>query len=128
MDNNNIKTTITNPKEISNTANKYYTNIAGDILSKRKFNGNKHFKQYLKNLNIKQFIINPTEPKEIEQIIKDFDPSKGVGPNSLPPKIIKQISPLISKPLADICNKSFKTGMFPDLLKISKVNQIHKKD
>ena len=48
MDNNNIKTVITNPKDISNVANKYYTNIAGDILKKRKFNGNKHFKQYLK--------------------------------------------------------------------------------
>ena len=119
---------ITNPKQISNIANKYYTNIAGDILKKRKFNGNKHFKQYLKNPNPHKLIINPTEPKEIENIIKEFDPSKSVGPNSLPPKILKLISPLISKPLSDIFNKSFKTGIFPDLLKISKINPIHKKD
>ena len=124
----NNKVNITNPKQISNIANKYYTNIAGDILNKRKFNGNKHFKQYLKQPNPLKFIINPTEPKEIELIIKEFDPSKGVGPNSLPPKILKLISPLISKPLTDIFNKSFKTGIFPDLLKISKINPIHKKD
>ena len=36
-DGDNNKTNITNPKLISNFANKYYTNIAGDILKKRKY-------------------------------------------------------------------------------------------
>ena len=125
---NNTKQSITDPKTIANIANKYFTNIAGEILKKRKYKGNKHFRQYLKKSNFKrEFTINPIQPKEIESIIKDFDTSKGVGPNSLPPKIIKLIAPLISKPIADICNKSFKTGIFPDLLKISKINPLHKK-
>jgi len=125
---NNTKQNITDPKEISNTANKYFTNIPGQILNKRKYHGNKHFRQYLKRLNTNKFIIKPTDSKEIEQIIKEFDTSKSVGPNSLPPKVLKLISSLISKPLADICNKSFITGIFPILLKISKINPIHKKD
>ena len=124
----NNKTNITNPKQISNFANKYYTNIAGDILKKRKYKGNKHFKQFLKNPNTIKFLINHTDPQEVEDTIKDFDASKGVGPNSIPPKILKQISHLISKPLSDIFNKSFHTGIFPSLLKISKINPIHKKD
>ena len=127
-DDNNNKTNITNPKQISNFANKYYTNIAGDILKKRKYKGNKHFKQFLKNPNTIKFLINQTDPQEVEDIIKDFDTSKGVGPNSIPPKILKKISHLISKPLSEIFNKSFSTGIFPDLLKISKINPIHKKD
>ena len=127
-DDNNNKTNITNPKQISNIANKYYTNIAGDILKKRKYKGNKHFKQFLKNPNTVKFLINQTDPQEIEDIIKDFDSSKGVGPNSIPTKIVKQISHLISKPLSEIFNKSFCTGIFPDLLKITKINPIHKKD
>ena len=117
-DDNNNKTNITNLKQISNFANKYYTNIAGDILKKRKYKGNKHFKQFLKNPNTVKFLINQTDPQEIEDIIKDFDSSKGVGPNSIPQKILKQISNLISKPLSDIFNKSFHIGIFPDLLKI----------
>ena len=117
MENNN-KITITNPKQISNIANNYYTNVAGDILKKRKYSGNKHFKQYLNNPNSQEFIINPTNQQEIEQIIKEFDPSKGVGPNSLPPQILKLIAPLVSKPLAEIFNKSFLSGIFPDSLKI----------
>ena len=117
-DMNNNTTNITNPKNISNFANKYFTNIAGDILKKRKYNCNKHFKQFLKNPNTIKFLIKQTNPQEIEAIIKDFDSSKGVGPNSIPPKILKQISNLISIPLAAIFNKSFRTGIFPDLLKI----------
>jgi len=127
-DPNNDTTNITNPKNISNFANKYFTNIAGDILKKRKYNGNKHFKHFLKNPNTIKFLIKQTDPQEIEAIIKDFDSSKGVGPNSIPPKILKQISNLISIPLAAIFNKSFRTGVFPGLLKISKINPIHKKD
>ena len=127
--NNNVKQSITNPKEIANVANKYFTNIPGEILKNRKYKGNKHFRQYLKRPNlIREFTINPIHPKEVEQIINDFDTSKSVGPNSLPPKILKLIGPLISKPIADICNKSFKTGKYPDLLKISKINPLHKKD
>ena len=64
-DENNNNTNITNPKQISNFANKYYTNIAGDILKKRKYNGNKHFKQFLKNPNTIKFLIHQTDPQEI---------------------------------------------------------------
>ena len=127
-DDTNNTTSVTNPKLISNIANKYYTNIAGDILKTRKYKGNKHFKQFLKNPNTIKFLINQTDPQEIEDIIKNFDSSKGVGPNSIPPKILKQISHLISTPLSIIFNKSFRTGIFPGLLKISKINPIHKKD
>jgi len=127
-DGNNNTTNITKPKLISNIANNYYTNIAGDILKKRKYKGNKHFKQFLKNPNTIKFLINQTDPQEIEDIIKNFDSSKGVGPNSIAPKILKQISHLISTPLSIIFNKSFRTGVFPGLLKISKINPIHKKD
>jgi len=125
---NNKTSNITDPKLISNIANNYYTNIAGDILKKRKYNGNKHFKQFLKSPNTINFLIHQTDPKEIEEIIKQFDSSKGVGPNSIPPKILNKISHLISTPLSKIFNKSFRSGIFPGLLKISKINPIHKKD
>ena len=127
-DDNNNKTNVTNPKQISNFANKYFTNIASDILKQRKYDGNKHFKQFLKNPNTIKFLIHQTSQAEIESIIKEFDSSKGVGPNSIPTKILKQISHLISTPLAHIFNKSFRTGVFPGLLKISKINPLHKKD
>ena len=84
----------------------------------RQYGGNKHFTHYLKNNNPNTFLTKPTDPTEIESIIKLSDPSKGVGPNSIPPKIINEIAHIISSPIAKICNKSFKTGTFPDKLKL----------
>ena len=125
---NNIKTTITNTKDICNTANQYFTNIANDILKQCKYKGNKSFKYYLKNPNLNKFIANPTTSAEVESIIKDFDTSKAVGPNSIPPKILKIIAPFISEPLTIIINKSLLTGTYPEPLKTSKINPLHKKD
>ena len=45
--------TITDPTEIANKFNNFYTSIADDILEKRKYSGSKSFKDYLSNpLNI----------------------------------------------------------------------------
>jgi hypothetical protein len=87
-----------------------------------------NYKSYLKSSNPHTFFSIPTDPKEIEAIIQQFDSSKSVGPNSIPPKILKLIAPHISSPISNICNKSFNSGIFPDLLKLSKVNPTHKKD
>ena len=127
-DNNGNTINITDPKEIPKIANIYYTNIADKILKKQKYSGNKHFASYLKNPNQNVFTPNPSTPTEIESIIKEFDSSKSVGPNSLPPKLLKHIAPIVSNPISDICNKSFLQGTFPKILKLSKINPIHKKD
>ena len=42
--------TITDPTEIANNFNRFYTSIADDILEKRKYTGSKSFKDYLKTL------------------------------------------------------------------------------
>ena len=78
--------------------------------------------------NTTTFKFTNTTPDQIETIIKNIDPTKAVGPNSIPPKILKKIAPLISKLLAKIINTSLNTAKFPSKLKISKVNPIHKKD
>jgi hypothetical protein len=83
---------------------------------------------YLKTPNPQSFFTKSTDPKEVESIIQQLDTNKSVGPNSLPTKILKIISPIISKPLSNMCNKSFKTGIYPDQLKLSKINPTHKKD
>ena len=46
--------TITEPKEIANSFNKFYTSIADDILKKRKYGGKKLYADYLKNPLIKR--------------------------------------------------------------------------
>ena len=124
---NNITTLTTNTKEINNIANTYFTNVAEEILNKRKYNGNKHYTNYLKNLNPNTFLANPSNPNEIETIIHEIDSTKSVGPNSIPTIILKEIKSIISTPISNMFNKSIKNGTFPTALKLSQTNPIHKK-
>ena len=53
--------------------------------------------------------------------------NKGVGPNSIPSKILKDYKSEFSKTLSDMINTSFTTGIFPSALKVANVIPIHKK-
>ena len=70
----------------------------------------------------------PTTPKEVDELIKSFDSSKSAGPNSIPNKVIGQISASIAIPISNIINQSLLKGIYPSILKISKVIPVHKKD
>ena len=41
--------------------------------------------------------------------------------------IVKKCMQFIKKPLTDICNASFASGIFPDILKIATLKPLHKK-
>ena len=122
-------TTITDPVEISKNFNKYFSNIADSILNKRKYNGKKIYSDYLPdpspNSIKNQF--HDTNGSEVFNIISKFNINKSSGPTSIPTKILKLIKFEISKPLAQIINLSFSTGIHPDRLKIAQVIPIFKK-
>ena len=124
IDNNK---TLTNPKEIADSFNKYYTSVAKDILSERKYHGNKHFNDYLKDPLESTFVIYECDHNEIENIISSLNPKKATGPNSIPSDILHLLKKDISHPLTTIFNISLSTGVHPDLLKIAKTIPIYKK-
>ena len=108
--------------------NKHYSTVADKILMDRKYEGKQPFNSYLKNPNEKSFMLTPTTPTEIVEIISKFDITKSAGPNSIPNQILQSIKCQISIPLANIFNASFQSGTCPDSLKTSIVIPIHKKD
>ena len=119
--------TITDPKEIANSFNVYYTSIASDILKKRKYEGNKSHTDYLHNPLPETFVIFECDQKEIEDIINTLNPRKATGPNSIPTDILHLIKKDISYPLSKIFNLSLLTGVYPDIFKIAKAIPIFKK-
>ena len=48
---------------------------------------------------------------EVEQELLKIDPTESTGISDLSPKVIRQIAPLIKKPVTSIFNKSFTTGI-----------------
>ena len=83
---------------------------------------------FLKNPNNLTFFITPTTVEEVNDLISDLKASKSIGPSSLPTKIMKQLNDIIASPLAELINKSFQSGIFPDIFKIAKVIPIFKSE
>ena len=57
-----------------------------------------------------------------------LNPSKVVGPNSITTKILKLLINDVSSQLTELFNLSFPRGVFPLVLKTSKVIPVYKKD
>ena len=72
--------------------------------------------------------ISPTTPKEISDLIKTLKNGKSLGPNSIPTNIFREIHETVSIPLSTLINKSFITGVFPNMCKIAKVVPIFKSE
>ena len=82
---------------------------------------------YLKDRVSHSFLVTPTTPQEINDIIGTLNESKSSGPCIIPTKFLKMAKNGISTPLSDICNSSFNEGIFPEKNKIAKVIPTHKK-
>ena len=118
---------ITEPVAISNTFNDYFSTIADKILEKRKYNGNKSFRDFLANRITENFIFSDCDDIEVATIISSLSPSKSSGPNGIPTRILHLLKNDISVVLAKIFNLSLSSGVHPDILKISKTIPIFKK-
>ena len=79
---------ISEPKEIANEYNNYFSTIANKLRGKI-YNLNQDFTSYLQNANDNNFFINPTTKEEIIDIINELDCMKGTGPHSIPTYILK---------------------------------------
>ena len=82
---------FTNPKDIADAFNNYFSNVATGIKSSIKYSRNRFF-DFLPQININSFFINPTDKTEIKNIILFLDTLKTIGPNSIPTKILKLLS------------------------------------
>ena len=121
------KKNITDPSEMANSFNGYFTSIADDILKNRKFEGHKSFRDYLTNPMNNSFFLYHCDNIEVKSIITSLNLHKAAGPNSIPTIILHLLKEEICTPLSNIFNLSFSTGQHPDLLKIAKTIPVFKK-
>ena len=71
--------------------------------------------------------ITPVSESEVEKVIKNLKGKSSSGFDGVTESIVKKCVQLIKKPLADICNTSFTTGIFPEILKVAIVKLLYKK-
>ncbi|XP_039452888.2 uncharacterized protein LOC120431830 [Culex pipiens pallens] len=63
---------------------------------------------------------------DVKSTLDAVDPSKGAGPDRLPPSFIKRLSEHLAKPVSVIFNRSLSEGTFPDEWKLAAITPIHK--
>ena len=116
---------VSDPLEVANIFNNFFSSIADDIRSTIPpvFN---NFKQYLKEPILNSFFLERVSISEVSRTINSLSPSKASGPNSIPPNILSLLNIDISNILSKIINLSFETGIFPSSLKLVKVIPVYK--
>jgi len=124
VNNNHI---IQNPNDVAKTLNKYFINVAPNLLKKLPNpKPNQSFHSYLSKSTPNSFFFRETNEQEVRLIIKSLDSKKAVDIYGFPISVIKDLTNVISLPLAHIVNSSLANGIFPDMLKLAKVIPLFK--
>ena len=63
----------------------------------------------------------------VRKLLNNINTSKSQGPDGLAPKLIYELSEVISEPLTIIFNKSYETGVVPDEWKKGQIIALFKK-
>ena len=82
---------------------------------------------YIKNPSANSFFINPVTTDEVKSHIKSLKNCKATGSNTIPNSIFKIFKKVLSIPLTDLINMSFRQGKFHRLLKWSLLFQYLRK-
>ena len=114
------------PSKMSNIFNDFYVNVA-DGKTKTIPLTRKSPLDYLSGRMRNSLFLAPVTLIEVNDLISILNPSKSVGPNSIPIKLLRIIGLSISPLLVLLVNQSFQSGIFPDKLKIAKVISLFKK-
>ena len=123
---NNKGLSISDPLEISNTFNLYFSSIGRNLESKI-YSSHTNFSKYLKHPNVNSLFLSPVNVNEVSDLISNLRNNKASGPNSIPTEVLKHVNGEVLIILSELFNLSFSTGVFPDMLKISSVLPLFKK-
>ena len=116
---------VDDPTAITNSFNDFFANVGPETEKKVPKVPNISPTMYLKNRSQFDLIITHISNEEVLDIINALS-NKSTGPASIPLRLLKIISDLIVVPLCRIINISFSSGVFPDVLKVSKIIPLHK--
>ena len=112
---------------MSKIFNDLYVNVA-DGITKTTPLTSKSPLEYLSNRTGNSHFLTPVTLLEVNDLINILNPSKSVGSNSIPIKLLKIFGHSVSPLLALLVNQSFQSGIFPDKLKMAKVISVSKKE
>ena len=118
---------VTDQKIVVDKMNQYFINVA-DNLAQKIPKPNTKYQDFLKNPNVHSLYLTEIEPYEIDELIRDLGINKAGDIYGNTSNIVKLGGPVLTQILTLLYNKSLEQGIFPNVLKISKILPIHKGD
>lgn len=118
---------VTDPREIANLFNQYFCEVPTNLSStiERKPNDDINMFQTLQRYQPLSF--SPTNPEEVEKVIKSLDPKKAAGIDDINANIIRNSCTEIAPVIVQIFNEMIVSGVYPEKLKIQRTIPILKK-
>ena len=115
---------ISSPGDIAQLFNDYFINIGPKLASS--IVSDCSYSEFLTKVQ-GEFCFKLIEVSQIRKLFNSLSLSKATGIDRISAKILKLASPIISKPIAEIINRSIVSQIFPNEWKIAKVIPLHKK-
>ena len=120
--------TITDPKEIANSFNAFFSTIGTSLSSNvNNINTNLKFNDYLNNPTDHRFTFQQISTKEVVSIVNKIKNKNSSGKDEIFNKLLKSIKDEISEPLTVVISQSLLTGIFPVKQKLIKSSLCIKK-
>ena len=116
----------------SNIFKTFFSDVAKNLLEKLPTAPNRFNKisvsNYYKNLKlIDKFQFSPVTEETINDILKNLDITKSAGIDNIAAIFIRDGAEILASPIAQLCNLSISTSLFPDDCKSAKVIPLYKK-
>ena len=113
-------------ENVASMFNEFFTNVGPDLAKNITTPVGSSVFDYLKNRNDNCMFLSPVDEKEVHKIVESCKNKSSTDADGLSMNIAKHVITTIIKPLTHVFNTSFKTGVFPDKLKIAKIIPIFK--
>ena len=120
------KEEIQNKKDIADGFNDFFVNVGPNLASGIQKPVNVKVEDYLPDSNVGTMYLDPVDESEILNTVRAFGKKASLDCDGVNMSLIKDVIVPIAKPVAHICNLSFSSGVFPDLMKVAKVVPLFK--
>lgn len=116
------------PSDSVNFINNYFSKIGQDLAQQiSTTTGNQAFGQSSNASNlVNSFVLLETDPEEVYRILINLKADSAPGWDNISTKFLKFVGMEVVPIIAHLANLCFKTGIFPDPLKIAIITPVHK--
>jgi hypothetical protein len=104
--------------DIANQFNQHFVNVGPHLACKIE-NINESPIKYIRNSPSSSFVLSPVRASKVSELFSNLNTNK--ASINIPNTLIKIVAKQLSIPFTYIYNKSFETGIVPDVLKISRI-------